>query len=324
MMSILPALGLLLVLQASPAEARQRENACNAQLIESASGSSRACLGIYVINLSEIDLKTQSYFADFYLWMRWRGDESLGGIEVVNGEGLTYSQDYKSNTGGYNYTYTRVQGQFRSKFDLKNYPLDEHYLTIEVESSNSSDAELRFVPDDGIGVSSSVGLPGWELQPFEVDVRPFTYPTDFGDMSEDRQAVYSRLQFQIPVHRPKLKTYLKTFLVLFISVGIGLVSCVLKPDNLDARLGIGVASVFGIVSSHLVVAQNLPETAQFTMADHVHVAAMGMVFCSVLWTTIVFNKSKKRPAGSLDRLDNKVGMSLIAAFAVAVIWLSWV
>jgi len=162
------------------------------------------------------------------------------------------------------------------------------------------------------------------LQPYAVTVRPYTYPTDFGDMSEDRHASYSRLQFQIPIHRPKLKTYLKTFLVLFIAVAIGMVSCVLKPENLDARLGIGVASVFGIVSSHLVVEQNLPETAQFTMADHVHIAAMGMVFCAVLWSTIVYNRSKGKPSGSLDRLDNRVGACLVAAFIVAVTWLSWV
>jgi hypothetical protein len=324
MMSILPALGLLLALQTSPAEGARRENACNAQLAQTQSGSAKACLGIYVINLSEIDLKTQSFFADFYIWMRWRGDESLGGFELVNGEGLDFSQDYKSNTDGYNYTYTRVQGRFRSRFDLRNYPLDEHYLTIDVESSNSSDAELQLVPDDGLGVASSVEVPGWELERYEAVVRPFRYPTDFGDMSEDRQATYSRLEFQIPVHRPKLKTYLKTFLVLFISVAIGLVSCVLKPENLDARLGIGVASVFGVVSSHLVVEQNLPETAQFTMADHVHVAAMAMVFFSVLWTSIAYNKSKGQPPGSLDRLDNRVGVGLVAAFVVTVTWLSWV
>lgn len=292
--------------------------------MQSAAGPAKACLGIYVNNVSEIDLKTQSYFADFYLWTRWRGEKAHGDLEIVNGEGLTFSQDFKSTVDGYNYTYRRVQGRFRSKFDIQNYPLDQHHLAIQVESSNFSDNELQLVPDDEIGTSSSIEVPGWELQPYQVVVHPFTYPTDFGDMSEEKHATYSRLEFQIPIHRPKWKTYLKTFLVLFISVAIGLVMCVLKPENLEARLGIGVASVFGIVSSQMVVEGNLPVTAQFTLADHVHVAAMGMVFLSVLWSAIVFIKSKGRPPGSLDRLDNWVGVCLVAVFAIAVGWISWV
>ena len=93
MISILPALGLLLALQSSPrsdsTEVPVRQNACNGKLMETASGSAKACLGIYVINLGQIDLKTESFFADLERRAH-REDRAavLDGVHVARGEAL--------------------------------------------------------------------------------------------------------------------------------------------------------------------------------------------------------------------------------------------
>jgi hypothetical protein len=253
-----------------------------------------------------------------------RGDEVKGRLEIKNGDMLTYSQDYKATFDGFNYTYTHVQGRLRTKLDLNNYPLDEHNLTIEIESSTIPNDEFQLAVDDEIGVSPTIEVPGWDLLPYESAVEPYTYPTDFGDMREEKHATYSRFQFRIPVQRPRLKSYLKTFLAVFISVAIGLVTCVLKASHMEPRLGIGLASIFGVVSSHIVVVQNLPESAQFTLADHIHIAAMVMVFLSVLWSAIVYRIAKSEKTELAERLDNIVGGTLALGFTGVVVWLSWI
>src|SRR5687768_1880228 len=105
MAKTLSALWLLLILSIGAMAQEPRQNSCTTQLLQSESGPTKACVGVYVVRLSEIDLKTQSFFGDFYLWMRWRGDQALEELEIVNGDTLTYSQDYKAEFDGFRYTY---------------------------------------------------------------------------------------------------------------------------------------------------------------------------------------------------------------------------
>ncbi|HEX8243394.1 MAG TPA: hypothetical protein VF541_07865, partial [Longimicrobium sp.] len=43
----------------------------------------RAWMGVYVVDLSGFDLKSGTYDADFYLWVRWSGPRDPTGFEVM-------------------------------------------------------------------------------------------------------------------------------------------------------------------------------------------------------------------------------------------------
>lgn len=299
-----------------------RRNACAVASLKSKSGPVKACVGVYVVDLSEVDLKTQSYFADFYLWIRWRGAANLGDIELVNGDSVKRSGEYTDFFDGFHYSYAHIQGRFRDKFDLGRYPLDQHRLTIEVESVVASVEDMVFATDDETGMAPGLEIPGWQVLAPTARTAPYTYPTDFGDMTETKHATYSRFTFEIPIRRPRLAIYLKTFLALFMAVGIALIAGILRPSEVEPRLGVGVASIFGVVSSYLVTEGDLPQIAQFTLADRIHIAAMALVFLSILLTVVVYRISKSGRPALAERLDKAIGLGLFAAFTVTVVCLS--
>jgi hypothetical protein len=68
------------------------------------------------------------------------------------------------------------------------------------------------------GIAPGLEIPGWEVLAPATRIAPHTYPTDFGDMTETKRATYSRFTFEIPIRRPRLAIYLKTFLALFLAV----------------------------------------------------------------------------------------------------------
>ena len=92
--------------------------------------------------------------------------------------------------------------------------------------------------------------PGWVIGQGTPSVVTHQYTSTLGDPANanGKGVSYSRFRMQTPIEHPPIM-YAKTFLVLLISTAIGFVSCLLPSGAIEARLGIGVASIFGIVSS---------------------------------------------------------------------------
>jgi hypothetical protein len=280
----------------------------------------RAWMGVYVVDLSGFDLKSGTYDADFYLWVRWSGPRDPTGFEVMNGTG-TCELGLRRDQGPEHYAVYRCQQHFHRGFDLSDYPLDAHELTIEVEDKVFTRAELEYLPDRAeTGMDSAVSLPGWRIGTPRLRVRTHTY-TSLGDPAVPRgeRAPYSRLVLAVPVHHEGASLYVKSFLVMFLSVGVGLLGSALSCRHVEARLGLGVASIFGVVSSYVVVSQSLPETAQFTLADRLHLVGMGFVFLSVLVSVIVFRLCGRVGDERAERIDRALGIATATGFVAAVL-----
>lgn len=278
-------------------------------------------MGVYVVELSDFDLKDGSYTADFYLWVRWDGPRDATGFEVMNGAGEPCSLGLRRQLGTQQYAVFRCRYEFHGSFDLARYPLDRHELTVEVEDKEFTEDELVYVADTAnTAVDPHIRLPGWELGAPRMRVRTHEY-TALGDPTRppDARAPYSRLVVAIPIQREGAAIYLKSFLVLFLSVGVGLLGSALECSHVEARLGIGVAAIFGVVSSYMVVSDALPETSQFTLADQIHLVGMGAVFLSILASVLVYRLCGQMGEERANRLDRILGYATALGFVAAVL-----
>jgi Ca2+/Na+ antiporter len=106
--------------------------------------------------------------------------------------------------------------------------------------------------------------------------------------------------------------------VLFISVAVGLLSHLLLVRQVEARLGLGLASVFGVVSSYVVAAGNLPESGELTLSDKLHITGMAFVFLSILASVAVFRLADRLGDPRTERLDRWLGVALTLGYAAAV------
>ena len=122
----------------------------------------------------------------------------------------------------------------------------------------------------------------------------------------DDTAAFRTLYCSIRISRHSLSIYLKTFLALFISVAIAFLSFLLKPSETDPRFGVGLAAIFGAVSSEIVVTNNLPDMPYLTLADKVHLFSLFVIFLSILQSCLslrLFRQGKTATVARIDRIS---------------------
>ena len=94
-------------------------------------GPERVTVGVYVQNVQAVDLTTNSFSADFYVWLRWRNPDldAPAGIEVQNvfenwalSKTDVYPEPRKQPDGSLVWL-GRYQGNFNAPLSVSDYPL---------------------------------------------------------------------------------------------------------------------------------------------------------------------------------------------------------
>lgn len=105
-------------------------------------------VGLYIQNIHEIDIKSNSFTAEFYMWFRWKGDLdptlTYELQNVVNMSDLSRVPIYQDATGaavaetmqdGSKLQTFHVHGRFGHPFPLAKYPFDAHHIVIAIEDA---------------------------------------------------------------------------------------------------------------------------------------------------------------------------------------------
>jgi hypothetical protein len=267
-------------------------------------------VGIYVNDLHGLDLKSSTYTVDFYIWFRWKADQ--GGLdpsnfEFLNGDLQLKEHPYHVDVGDVHYVSYHCRGVFHIAFDYRRYPLDAHQLVLKMEDAVYESRQMQYVVDqDNMKELHDVSLPGWNCGSPAFSVVDHHYKTNFGEPTEitGDGSTYSRLVCSIGIARHSWSIYLKTFLGLFIAVGIAFVSFMFKPGEVDPRFAVGVAAIFAAVSSEFVAMSSLPEMPYMTLADRIHVFSLFVIFLSLLLSCLslrFFREGKAHLSAKMDR-----------------------
>jgi hypothetical protein len=98
-------------------------------------------------------------------------------------------------------------------------------------------------------------------------------------------------------------------------VAIAYLSFLIDPQDLDPRFGVGVAGIFGAVSSMIVVSSNMPDNPYFTLSDKIHFVSLGFIFLSIFTSCVVLQISKKEDKTKLSNtINNWTGSLLVLIF----------
>jgi hypothetical protein len=244
-------------------------------------------IGIYIMDVYDLDVRKGTYTADFYIWFKWKGDVNPRNFEIMNGY-LAYKtkQDNLSTHGDYHHVAYRCRANLHSRFDLSAYPWDKQIISIHVEDEDDDIKKLIYVPDvENSKIHTGLNIHDWAISALKVYITDNIYETNFGkpSRSSDEKATYSRFTFDIHIDHKGFNLFLKTFLALFISVAIAFLTFLIHPKHYAApRFSVCVTGMFGAVSSHIVVSQRIFESPVLTLADHVHFLGFFFIFLSVL------------------------------------------
>jgi hypothetical protein len=247
-------------------------------------------IGAYINDIHRINLAENNHYLDLYIWFRWPAgtDNPTQGIDFMN---WTQASDHKSanlydpplpQPGGNLYTVLHHQGAFANKFSLENYPFDRQVLKVEIEDSQFATNQRIFVADSTpVILDPVIHLPGYEFGKPLLTVTPNRYGTNFGDLSNPEPATYSRATILIPVTRPWISGIFKVLLPISLILISAILSLAVRPDHVEARIGLGITALLTMVALQFTSSAGLPEVSYLMLIDKVYIGSY-LVIISVL------------------------------------------
>lgn len=267
-------------------------------------------VGTYLNQIIGMSLKEQKVSLDFHIWFRWKDDnlKPLETFDLTNGQIDAKEDVYTAKSGDYHYAVCRCMATIQKQWDIRDFPLDNHDITIEVEDSDMEEYKLKYVPDtENTSLNSDARVAGWNLLDGGGQVTTHLSNTNYGDISlpTGHASSWSRYVYTVHMKRIGYGYFLKLFTGLFIAAGIAIISLLTQASELDSRFGLGVGAMFAAVASEYVVSGALPDSNLLSLADRLHIMSFVFIFLALLESTMsnkLFNMDQPRSAWWLDRV----------------------
>lgn len=286
--------------------------------------------GVYLMNLYSLNMDDHSFYADFYIWFKWKGRIDPTKIEFVNAI-EKWSMDKAGYDGdstpvklkdGMNYKIMRIEGRFHHAFSLNRFPLDRHSLDIQIENPDYPVDSLVYVPDtSGADIRRSLHLVGWETQGYQLLHTVHDYHSNFGNPQENAHR-YSNLTYSLTLARPVSYFLLKMLLPIFIVMLISIGGLLLHPSHIDTRSSLPIGGLLTAVFLQQSYSDALPDTGYMVLMDKIYLLAYALI-SAVLWQMIRAGNetATDRPAAPIIQRERKWAEIYLLIFAVGVLGL---
>ena len=279
----------------------------------------RVSVGVYFLDLYEIDDVAQTFSGDVLFAMRWkdprladpaRGDASAHCnlpfdlvwspvLEFMNVRDI--EEHHKDITlvdaGG---VVTRVQRKFltfSTPMNLERFPFDQQVLTLELRSIIAGADEVVLEIFEGFtGRGEAIEIAGWDLGEVEGRIE-----TGFAPL---RQTEYSSYHWRIEGERQygffTRKLIIPLALIVFMSWAIFWI----HPTQIAPQMGIGATSMLTLIAYHFALAGFLPRISYPTIADQFIVWSLILVFLALteaVATAALVSYGREEQALNIDR-----------------------
>ena len=143
------------------------KNGSQSAPVQNTTGPVKVKVGIYVLQVGNLDVTSGTYSMDFYLQFLCDQPCNESTFDIMNSADFT-SENQTSNTrGGTFYTY-RVKANLSTNLDLRKYPFDSHQLAVAIEDKNLGAREMVYENDPGLRdcfISSRVRWENGKIHP---------------------------------------------------------------------------------------------------------------------------------------------------------------
>lgn len=278
-------------------------------------------IGVYVIDIDDIDDVRQRFSADLFFSVRWRdhrlalpetrraGNKRLlaldqawtPGVLILNGRELSPQLPERlevDDMGNVRFQ-NRVTGELTANLEFRDFPFDVQRLPIDIVSYEYTTDDLLFSHDsEFIAPTTEFSLDGWHLEPIQPEVGVFTAPGHGIELplltyavSAVRDSNYYVLTMLVPMS-----------LIIFMAWTVFW----LQPNMVPPRIAISTASIFSLLALGVSIRLGLPKVSYLTKADVFVLGCTLMIFLALGVAVI-----GSRWANS-DRMDKALKANAIA------------
>jgi cation transporter family protein len=184
----------------------------------------------------------------------------------------------------------RVTVRARCPMDLKSFPFDTQTCNLRMASYGHTERDVVFTwkKEDPVQISSRITMPRYELS---------GYSTDYCN-SRTNTGVYSCIRVDFTLVRDRNYWFLQVFIPCTMMVIISYLAFWLEPQNVVARLLIGLSSLLVMALQTSRLNERLPEVAYAKALDLFTGLSLTFAFVALLESVIVnFMSRREREEG---------------------------
>lgn len=256
-----------------------------------------AAIGIYVLNVGNLDLTTGSYWMDFYLTVKC-DKPCHPKPDIMNAAGTPEIEDQTGDTRGDTFYSFRIRADMITELDLADFPFDQHQLIVLVEDKVAGVEDLVFWSEPTLsGIDENAHVAGWTLKPgwdaYMIDKVYPIYPESY----------YSRYHFAITIMHPLFSSFMNSLFAAAVIVLVGLLSFIMRPEAAGERLALTSSTLVASILYHISLNSAIPPVGYLTYADKFMIANYVVVSISVGISAalMLLKEGREKVAQSLHR-----------------------
>ncbi|PBQ33313.1 hypothetical protein CNR22_16530 [Sphingobacteriaceae bacterium] len=283
--------------------------------------------GIYITSIHDIDFKQKEYTVNFWLWLKYKNKEFdfLQNLEVPLAKTVSKSFSTLDTSGERIYILMKVQCVMKDSWKIDRFPFDRQKLRLSIENSQFDSHSLIFKPDTlGKHFDPRFTLNGWTIDSFKVSSKIKYYETAFGDEEiKTPHSEYSSYRVSIGLQREAMGLFWKMFLGMYVAFFIAFICFYIHADNIDARFGLSVGSLFAVVGNKYVIDSSLPESSSFTLVDMLHGLTLIFIFAIIASSVYALNTVKNGDVEKSNRFDKRMRIILGILYIALNLFYIW-
>lgn len=232
-------------------------------------------VGIYVIDVDEVDSADQSFAASVYYEARWKNPllrhKGPGPMHrniadvwsprlTIMGQQMawrSFPESVEIRPDGTVISKQKVWGRFSQPLMLRDFPFDRQTLSIQLVAAGLSEEHVKMVPLVGeAGRSSSIAskfsLPDFDVESWEALPIPF-YPVE-------GQVGVAGYNMNINIHRQPTYYILKVIIPLCLIVIMSWLPRWIDPEQIGTNIGVSTSAFLTLVAYLFAITVLLPRS----------------------------------------------------------------
>ena len=221
-------------------------------------------IGVNINEIGQLDTGAGTFYADAFVWIKFRGDERAPKIEFVNADSpIDLGAPVKTTVGplGERYDLYRIQGTFKSQFDFSDFPFDTQLLDITIQNVDAPATQLIYAPDpdllatsseerlkSGVNIGKNIdNIPNWKADSVDFFQQSIGSSAALGDPTVVDAATttttYSQFVTETTISRDVASFLVKNVLPLILLVLVTYIALWTPGSDLATRVSFGVTGI---------------------------------------------------------------------------------
>lgn len=261
-------------------------------------------LGVLLVGLYEVEEKTSTWKADFYLSESWKPAPGFAPATEIANEVERQSEQFDATEmrAGFCVRTRRIHSTLHTLYNLRAFPFDRQRLTLQFSDAwfNAQEARYASTPSvSGLDGAAQEQLSNWKV------TSELRYERESRTVQEaEGAAAYDYASFSLPVRRHITFHLTRFFLPLLIIVVLAFSVFWIDPADLSSKVSVGVTCFLSAIALQFAEAGTLPEVEYLTLADRVYAAcyvALALSLLATLYSAALAKKGETTAALRVDR-----------------------